>query len=145
MHYVMCAAALSVHHVRARMPPFVCGGDDYLFVLFDGSSQVRAIASPASAIAAAAAAIAALLPLSHHVHALALLTHACHLCPWASQAEDCCTIRAALGGWGGAWQVVNSEVAFCHSFRFSCALYTKMLSLQLDCYYKPGLPFQSSQ
>ena len=54
----------SVHHVRARTPRFACGGDDYLFILLDGVSKVRAIASPATALAAAAAAIAALLPLS---------------------------------------------------------------------------------
>ena len=48
-----------MHHVRARTPRFACGGDDYLyFVLFHGSFQVRAIASPATALAAAAAAIA---------------------------------------------------------------------------------------
>ena len=48
-----------MHHVRARTPRFACGGDDYLFILFDGISQVRAIPPPAPATAAATAAIAA--------------------------------------------------------------------------------------
>jgi len=48
-----------------------------------------------------------------------LLTHT--LRPWPSQAVDCCRMRAALGNWGGACQVANSEVAFCHSFSISCA------------------------
>ena len=92
----MCVAAWSVHHVRALASSFVCGGDDYLFVLIVGSSQVRAIASPAAA-AAAAAAIAALLLLSACACSV-LLTHA--LCPWPSQAVDCSRMRAALGSWG---------------------------------------------
>jgi hypothetical protein len=104
--------------VRALTSSFVCGGDDYLLILFDGNSHVRAITSPAAALAAAAAAIAALLPWES-VHAL-LLTHA--LRPWPSQAVDCCLMRAALGSWGGVQQVANSEVAFCHSFSCSCAL-----------------------
>ena len=50
-----------MYHVRARTPRFACGGDDYLFILLDGISQVRAIASPVTALAAAAATIVALL------------------------------------------------------------------------------------
>ena len=57
----MCVAAWSVHHVRALASSFVCGGDDYLFILFDGSSQVRATTSPATALAAATATSVALL------------------------------------------------------------------------------------
>ena len=83
--------------MRARTPLFACGGDDYLFILLDGISQVRAIASPAAA-AAAAAAIAALLLLSACACSV-LLTHA--LCPWPSQAVDCSRMRTALGSWGG--------------------------------------------
>ena len=49
----------SLHPVRARAPRFVCGGDDYLFILFDGSCKVCATTSPAAALAAAAAAICA--------------------------------------------------------------------------------------
>ena len=40
-------------------------------------------------------------------------------------------MRAALGGWGGGWQVANSEVAICHSFIFSCALCTNQQSPML--------------
>ena len=49
--------------MRARTPRFVCGGDNYLFILLDGISLVRAIALPVAAAAAATAAIAALLLL----------------------------------------------------------------------------------
>ena len=52
---VVCVAAWSVHHVRALASSFVSGGDDYLFLLFDGSCMVRATTSPATALAAAAA------------------------------------------------------------------------------------------
>jgi peptidoglycan/LPS O-acetylase OafA/YrhL len=75
----VCRWRASVHHVRARTPRFVCGGDDYLFILFDGISQVRAIPPPAPATAAATAAIAAaavgmsvlccsLVPTAHGPH-----------------------------------------------------------------------------
>jgi hypothetical protein len=52
---VVCVAAWSMHHVRALASSFVSGGDDYLFLLFDGSCMVRATTSPATALAAAAA------------------------------------------------------------------------------------------
>ena len=105
---------MNVHPVRACSQPFVCGGDDYLFVLFDGSCKVRATSSPAAALAAAAAAIVALLLCS--VLACACLCAELHaLCPWPSQAVDCGFTHAATGSRGGGWQVANSKVAFCHS------------------------------
>jgi hypothetical protein len=83
--------------VRALASSFVSGGDDYLFLLFDGSCKVRATTSPATALAAAAAAIVALL-CSQHAHALLLMRA---FRPWPSQAVDCCCMRAAFGSWGG--------------------------------------------
>ena len=91
----MCRWRASVHHVRARTPRFVCGGDDYLFILFDGISQVRAIPPPALATAAATAAIAAPRSCCRHERAV-LLTRALH--PWASQGVDCCSLRLLAGG-----------------------------------------------
>ena len=82
---MLCVAAWSVHHVGALAASFVSGGDDYLFILFDGNYQVRATTSPAAALAAAAAAIAALLP-SASVHAPA--------------AHDACPPPMALTGCG---------------------------------------------
>ena len=125
----MCAAAWSVHHVRARTPPFVYGGDDYLFVLFDGSCEVRAITSPAGALAAAAAAI--LLPLlgmarvcapAAHGHAcpppmallpllgMAVCAPAAHACPppmALTGSLGCCCVRPALaaGVAGDKWEI----------------------------------------
>ena len=87
----MCQWRASVHYVRARTPPFACGGDDYLLVLFDGDFQVRAIASPAAVLAPAAAAIACAavgMPCS--------APHACPLPMALWQAVDCCFIRAQL-------------------------------------------------
>ena len=49
--------------MRALTPSFVSGGDDYLFLLVDGSCKVRVTSSPVAALAAAAAAIVALVPL----------------------------------------------------------------------------------
>ena len=63
--------AWSVHHVRALTPSFVSGGDDYLFLLADGSCKVRATSSPATTLASAAAAIVALVTLLAAVSACA--------------------------------------------------------------------------
>ena len=93
----VCGGAERASRARSHAA-LACGGDDYLFILLDGISQVRAIASPAAAAAAAAAAIAALLLLSACACSV-LLTHA--LCPWPSQAVDCSRMRTALGSWGG--------------------------------------------
>ena len=110
---MLCVAAWSVHHVGALAASFVSGGDDYLFILFDGNYQVRATTSPAAALAAAAAAICA-PPLGMRC-AIAAYTY-----PPPMALTGCC-MRAALGSWGGVRQLANSEVAFCHSFSISCA------------------------
>ena len=88
----MCVAVRSVHHVRALASSFVCGGDDYLFVLVVGSSQVRATTSLATALAAAAAASVALL----------LSTCACsaaHACPPPMALTDCGLLLHARSYW----------------------------------------------
>ena len=120
---MLCVAAWSVHPVRALTSSFVCGGDDYLFILFDGNSQVRATPSPAAALAAAAAAIAALLP-SASVHAL-LLTHA--LRPWPSQAVACAQLLAA-GVACDNWQIQKWPFA-----TVSAAVARCVVSLSLCC------------
>ena len=68
----------SVHPVRARAPRFVCGGDDYLFILFYGSCKVCATISPAAALAAAGRRGDLRAAARHALHVL--LTRA--LCPW---------------------------------------------------------------
>ena len=92
---------VSAHHVRARTPRFACGGDDYLFILFDGISQVRAISPPAPARLPQrppqSPRRAAAVGMSHE--RAVLLTRAQR--PWASQVVDCCSLRAAIGSWGG--------------------------------------------
>jgi hypothetical protein len=121
---VLCVAAWSVHHVGALAASFVSGGDDYLFILFDGNSQVRATTSSAAALAAAAAAaIAALLP-SASVHAL-LLTHA--LRPWPSQAVACAQLLAA-GVACDNWQIQKWPFA-----TVSAAVARCVVSLSLCC------------
>ena len=89
----------SLHSVHDRALFFACGDDDYLFILIFRSWKVRAIATPdpATATAAATAAIAAQL-LSARVCCAA---HFRALRPWASQVVDCCSLRAAIGSWGG--------------------------------------------
>ena len=102
----MCRWRASVHHVRARTPRFACGGDDYLyFVLFHGSFQVRAIASPATALAAAAAAIACAAVGMR----LLCSSHACPRPMALWQAVDCCFIRAQLLAADVRWRVTSGK------------------------------------
>jgi hypothetical protein len=110
----MCAAAWRVHHVRARTPPFVYGGDDCLFVLFDGSCEVRAITSPAGALAGALAAAAAAILLPLLGMAVRAPPPAAHACPPPMALTGCGLLLRApsFGSWGGGRQVANSEVVF---------------------------------
>ena len=114
---MLCVATWSVHHVRALASSFVSGGDDYLFILFDGSCKVYATTSPAAALAAAAAAIVALL-LS------ACACSAARACPPPMSLTGCELLPHAHISSQLGWRVkvANSEVAVCHNFTFSCAL-----------------------
>ena len=108
----------SVHPVRARAPRFVCGGDDYLFILFDGSCKVCATTSPAAALAAAAAAICA--------PPLAMRCTCCSRVPSAHGADRLwnaalCARLSAAGVAGDNWQIQNS-LAVCHCLSISRAL-----------------------
>ena len=89
--------AWSVYHVHALTPFFVSGGDDYLFLLIDGSCKVRATSSPVVALAAAAAVIVALVTLLAAVLACAcsVLRFLHALRPLPSQAVDCCCACAS--------------------------------------------------
>ena len=89
--------------MRALASSFVSGGDDYLFLLFDGSCQVRATTSPATALAAAAAMIVALL-LS------ACTCSAAHACPSPVALTGCGLLlharsSVAAGAAGNKWQI----------------------------------------
>ena len=99
---VVCVAAWSVHHVRALASSFVCGGDDYLFVLIIGSSQVRATSSLATALAAVAAASVALL----------LSTCACsaaHACPPPMALTGCGLLPHARSSRQLGWRVISGK------------------------------------
>lgn len=101
----MCAQRrASVHPVRARTPLFVCGGDDYLFILIVGSCKVSANTSPAAALAAAAAAIC-VPPLGMAARAL-LLTHGLRPCgPHRLWTAAACAELWAAGVARGKWQI----------------------------------------
>ena len=101
---MLCVAAWSVHHVGALAASFVSGGDDYLFILFDGNYQVRATTSPAAALAAAAAAICA--------PPLGMRCTCCSRVPSAHGADRLwnaalCARLSAAGVAGDNWQIQN--------------------------------------
>jgi hypothetical protein len=92
----------SVHHVRARTPRFASGGDDYLFILFDGSCKVCATTSPAAALAAAAAAICA-PPLG------TCAARAAHTCPLPMALTGCGMLLSARGFRQLGWRVTSGK------------------------------------
>ena len=99
----MCARRrASVHPVRARAPRFVCGGDDYLFILFDGSCKVCATTSPAAALAAAAAAICA-PPLGMRC------AIAAHTYPPPMALTGCGLLPHARSSWQLGWRVSSGK------------------------------------
>ena len=115
--------------MRARTPRFACGGDDYLFILFDGISPVRAIPPPAAATAAATAAIAAQL-LSARVCCAA------HSCPppmgltgrgLLLPARYLCAQLLAAGVACDKWQI--QKWPFATVSASGCALYCSVLFL----------------
>ena len=109
---------MNVHPVRACSQPFVCGGDDYLFILFDGSFQVRAVVSPVASLAGAAAAPLRSPPSAHCAVALVLLT---------SRVPSVLTGRgirlAARGFQQLGWRVKSGkfESGLLPHFHFNCA------------------------
>jgi hypothetical protein len=92
----------SVHHVRARTPRFASGGDDYLFILFDGSCKVCATTSPAAALAAAAAAICA-PPLGMRC------AIAAHTYPPPMALTGCGLLPHARSSWQLGWRVSSGK------------------------------------
>ena len=88
--------------MHARTPRFACGGDDYLFILFDGISPVRAIPPPAAATAAATAAIAAQL-LSARVCCAA------HSCPPPMGLTGRGLLLPARSYWQLGWRVTSGK------------------------------------
>jgi hypothetical protein len=88
--------------VRARAARFVCGGDDYLFILFDGSCKVCATTSPAAALAAAAAAICA-PPLGMRC------AIAAHTYPPPMALTGCGLLPHARSSWQLGWRVSSGK------------------------------------
>ena len=99
---MLCVAAWSVHHVGALAASFVSGGDDYLFILFDGNYQVRATTSPAAALAAAAAAICA-PPLGMRC------AIAAHTYPPPMALTGCGLLPHARSSWQLGWRVSSGK------------------------------------
>ena len=80
----------------------VCGGDDYLFILFDGSCKVCATTSPAAALAAAAAAICA-PPLGMRC------AIAAHTYPPPMALTGCGLLPHARSSWQLGWRVSSGK------------------------------------
>ena len=125
----MCAQRrASVHLVRARTPLFVCGGDDYLFILIVGSCKVSATTSPAAALAAAAAAICA-PPLGMRC------AIAAHTYPPPMALTGCGLLPHARSSWQLGWRVSSGKFRsgllpqFQHQLRALLFGATRVLSL----------------
>ena len=119
--------------MRARTPRFACGGVDYLFILFDGISPVRAILPPAAATAAATAAIAAQL-LSARVCCAA------HSCPPPMGLTGRGLLLPARSYWQLGWRVTSGKFRsgllpqFQHQLR--ALLFCVLLSPALHTYVR---------